>query len=46
MNALAGYVQTRNHGRVAFAFIVNKPGLDDEAVERTYDLALDQLSEY
>jgi D-alanyl-D-alanine carboxypeptidase/D-alanyl-D-alanine-endopeptidase (penicillin-binding protein 4) len=46
VNALAGYVQTRNHGRVAFAFIVNKPGLDDEAVERTYDLALDQLSEY
>jgi D-alanyl-D-alanine carboxypeptidase/D-alanyl-D-alanine-endopeptidase (penicillin-binding protein 4) len=46
VNALAGYVQTRAHGRVAFAFIVNKPGLDDEAVERTYDLALDQLSEY
>jgi D-alanyl-D-alanine carboxypeptidase/D-alanyl-D-alanine-endopeptidase (penicillin-binding protein 4) len=46
VNALAGYVQTRHHGRVAFAFVVNKPSLDDEAVERTYDLALDLLSEF
>lgn len=46
VNALAGYVQTRGHGRVAFAFIVNRPGLDDEGVERTYDLALDQLSAF
>jgi len=46
VNALAGYVQTRHHGRVAFSFIVNKPGLDDGAVERVYDLALDQLSEF
>ncbi|HXP94626.1 MAG TPA: D-alanyl-D-alanine carboxypeptidase [Candidatus Binatia bacterium] len=46
VNALAGYVQTRSHGRVAFAFIVNRPSLDDDAVERTYDRALDRLSEF
>lgn len=46
VNALAGYVQTRHHGRVSFSFIVNKPGLDDDAVQRVYDLALDQISEF
>jgi len=46
VDALAGYVQTRHHGRVAFAFIVNQAGVDDDAVERIYDLALDQLSEF
>jgi D-alanyl-D-alanine carboxypeptidase/D-alanyl-D-alanine-endopeptidase (penicillin-binding protein 4) len=46
VNALAGYVQTRNHGRIAFAFVVNEPGLDDGAVESTYDRALDRLSEF
>jgi serine-type D-Ala-D-Ala carboxypeptidase/endopeptidase (penicillin-binding protein 4) len=46
VNALAGYVQTRGHGRVAFAFIVNEPDLDDDAVEHAYDLALDRLSAF
>lgn len=47
VNALAGYVQTRNHGRVAFAFIVNEPtDVDDDAVQRVYDLALDQIAQF
>jgi D-alanyl-D-alanine carboxypeptidase/D-alanyl-D-alanine-endopeptidase (penicillin-binding protein 4) len=47
VNALAGYVQTRNHGRVAFAFIVNEPtDVDDDAVQHVYDLALDQIAQF
>ena len=44
VNALAGYVQTRRHGRVAFAFIVNDRRADDGAVERGIDKALDILA--
>jgi len=44
VNALAGYVQTRRHGRVAFAFIVNGSGADDDAVDDGIDRALDILA--
>lgn len=46
VDALAGYVQTRHHGRIAFSFIVNDPAASDAATEETYDRALDQLSEF
>jgi D-alanyl-D-alanine carboxypeptidase/D-alanyl-D-alanine-endopeptidase (penicillin-binding protein 4) len=45
VNALAGYVQTRHHGRVAFAIIVNDRRADDEPVDRGIDRALDLLSQ-
>jgi D-alanyl-D-alanine carboxypeptidase/D-alanyl-D-alanine-endopeptidase (penicillin-binding protein 4) len=45
VDSLAGYVQTRHHGRITFAFIVNDPAASDASVEETYDRALDQLSE-
>jgi D-alanyl-D-alanine carboxypeptidase/D-alanyl-D-alanine-endopeptidase (penicillin-binding protein 4) len=45
VNALAGYVQTRHHGRVAFAIVVNDRRADDEPVDRGIDRALDLLSQ-
>ena len=44
VNALAGYVQTRRHGRVAFAIIVNDPRADDGPVDAGIDRALDLLA--
>lgn len=44
VNALAGYVQTRHHGRVAFAIVVNDRRADDGPVDRGIDRALDLLS--
>jgi D-alanyl-D-alanine carboxypeptidase/D-alanyl-D-alanine-endopeptidase (penicillin-binding protein 4) len=44
VNALAGYVQTRRHGRVAFAFIINGSGADDGPVDDGIDRALDILA--
>lgn len=44
VNALAGYVQTRRHGRVAFAIIVNDRRADDGPVEIGIDRALDTLA--
>jgi len=44
VNALAGYVQTRHHGRVAFAFLVNGSGADDGPVDDGIDRALDILA--
>ncbi|MBV9438467.1 MAG: D-alanyl-D-alanine carboxypeptidase/D-alanyl-D-alanine-endopeptidase [Candidatus Eremiobacteraeota bacterium] len=44
VNALAGYVQTRGHGRVAFALLVNGRRADDRAVDRGIDAALDVLA--
>jgi D-alanyl-D-alanine carboxypeptidase/D-alanyl-D-alanine-endopeptidase (penicillin-binding protein 4) len=44
VNALAGYVQTRRHGRVAFAIIVNDRRADDGPVEIGIDRALDILA--
>ncbi len=44
VNALVGYVQTRRHGRVAFAFMVNDPRADDGPVDAGIDRALDVLA--
>lgn len=44
VNALVGYVQTRRHGRVAFAILVNDRRADDGTVYRGVDLALDILA--
>ena len=44
VNALTGYVQTRRHGRVSFAIIVNDRRADDGPVERGIDRALDLLA--
>ena len=44
VNARAGYVQTRRHGRVAFAFIINGSGADDGPVDDGIDRALDILA--
>jgi D-alanyl-D-alanine carboxypeptidase/D-alanyl-D-alanine-endopeptidase (penicillin-binding protein 4) len=44
VNALVGFVQTRNHGRVAFAFMVNDPRADDGPVDAGIDRALDVLA--
>jgi D-alanyl-D-alanine carboxypeptidase/D-alanyl-D-alanine-endopeptidase (penicillin-binding protein 4) len=44
VNALTGYVQTRRHGRVAFAIIVNDRRADDGPVETGIDRALDALA--
>jgi len=44
VNALAGFVQTRSHGRVAFAFMVNDPRADDGPVDAGIDHALDVLA--
>jgi D-alanyl-D-alanine carboxypeptidase/D-alanyl-D-alanine-endopeptidase (penicillin-binding protein 4) len=45
VNALVGYVQTRRHGRVAFAFMVNDPRADDGPVDEGIDRALDILAD-
>jgi D-alanyl-D-alanine carboxypeptidase/D-alanyl-D-alanine-endopeptidase (penicillin-binding protein 4) len=44
VNALAGYVQTRRHGRVAFAFMVNDVRADDGPVDEGINRALDVLA--
>ncbi len=44
VNALVGFVQTRRHGRVAFAFMVNDPRADDGPVDDGIDRALDILA--
>jgi D-alanyl-D-alanine carboxypeptidase/D-alanyl-D-alanine-endopeptidase (penicillin-binding protein 4) len=44
VNALVGFVQTRSHGRVAFAFMVNDPRADDGPVDAGIDRALDILA--
>ncbi|HEV2737744.1 MAG TPA: D-alanyl-D-alanine carboxypeptidase/D-alanyl-D-alanine-endopeptidase [Candidatus Elarobacter sp.] len=44
VNALTGYVQTRRHGRVAFAIVVNDRRADDGPVEQGIDRALDVLA--
>ena len=44
VNALTGYVQSRRHGRVAFAFIVNDRRADDGPVYDGIDRALDILA--
>jgi D-alanyl-D-alanine carboxypeptidase/D-alanyl-D-alanine-endopeptidase (penicillin-binding protein 4) len=44
VNALAGYVDTRHHGRVAFAILVNSPYADAGGVYDGVDAALDVLA--
>lgn len=44
VNALAGYVQTHHHGRVAFAIIVNDRRADDGPVDDGINAALDVLA--
>lgn len=44
VNALAGFVQTRRHGRVAFAILVNDRRADDGPVDEGIDNALDLLA--
>lgn len=46
VNGLAGVVQTRRHGRIAFAFLVNGPNCNAAAVYDQEDRALDALSEF
>ncbi|MBC5809835.1 MAG: D-alanyl-D-alanine carboxypeptidase/D-alanyl-D-alanine-endopeptidase, partial [Candidatus Eremiobacteraeota bacterium] len=46
VNALAGTVQTRSHGRVTFAFVVNDPRSESRAVYLAQDRALDLLAEF
>lgn len=44
VNALAGYVDTNRHGRVAFAILVNGRAADDGPVYDGVDAALDVLA--
>jgi D-alanyl-D-alanine carboxypeptidase/D-alanyl-D-alanine-endopeptidase (penicillin-binding protein 4) len=44
VNALAGFVQTRRHGRVAFAIIVNDARADDGPVDAGIDRTMDLLA--
>lgn len=44
VNALAGYVDTRRHGRVTFAVMVNDPRADDGPVDDGIDTMLDILA--
>jgi serine-type D-Ala-D-Ala carboxypeptidase/endopeptidase (penicillin-binding protein 4) len=44
VNALAGTVQTRGHGRVTFAFVVNGPYADADVITKETDRALDVLA--
>lgn len=44
VDALAGYVDTRHHGRVAFAILVNSPEADADGVYDGMDETLDVLA--
>lgn len=44
VNGLAGTVQTKHHGRIAFAFIVNDPRANADIVYAEEDRALDALA--
>ncbi|HYZ16747.1 MAG TPA: D-alanyl-D-alanine carboxypeptidase/D-alanyl-D-alanine-endopeptidase [Candidatus Acidoferrum sp.] len=44
VNALAGYVDTRRHGRVSFVIIVNGPNADGGGVYDGMDKALDDIA--
>ena len=44
VDALAGYVDTRRHGRVAFAILVNDSRADDGVVDDGIDSTLDILA--
>jgi D-alanyl-D-alanine carboxypeptidase/D-alanyl-D-alanine-endopeptidase (penicillin-binding protein 4) len=44
VNALAGYVVSRHHGRLAFAVLINDVRADDDAVDDGIDAMLDALA--
>jgi D-alanyl-D-alanine carboxypeptidase/D-alanyl-D-alanine-endopeptidase (penicillin-binding protein 4) len=46
VNGLAGIVQSRHHGRIAFDFVVNDPRADADVVTEEEDRALDALSDF
>ena len=46
VNALAGTVLTRKHGRIVFAFLTNAPNSESTVVYRAQDRALDTLSRF
>jgi D-alanyl-D-alanine carboxypeptidase/D-alanyl-D-alanine-endopeptidase (penicillin-binding protein 4) len=46
VDALAGYVDTHRHGRVAFAILVNDPRADDGLVDDGIDSTLDILATF
>jgi D-alanyl-D-alanine carboxypeptidase/D-alanyl-D-alanine-endopeptidase (penicillin-binding protein 4) len=46
VNALAGTLATRRHGRISFAFIVNGPRADADIVTVAEDRALDALADF
>jgi serine-type D-Ala-D-Ala carboxypeptidase/endopeptidase (penicillin-binding protein 4) len=46
VNALAGTVATRHHGRVAFAFLLNDPASEADVVGLAQDHALDALADF
>ena len=46
VNGLAGIVQSRHHGRIAFDFIVNDPRANADVVTEEEDRALDALSDF
>jgi serine-type D-Ala-D-Ala carboxypeptidase/endopeptidase (penicillin-binding protein 4) len=46
VDALAGYVDTHHHGRVAFAILVNDPRADDGTVDDGIDATLDVLASF
>jgi D-alanyl-D-alanine carboxypeptidase len=44
VNGLAGVVRTAHHGLVTFAFLVNDPNADADAVTNGQDAAMDALA--
>jgi len=46
VNGLAGVLQTKHHGRVTFAFIVNDPRANADVVYDEDDRALDALADF
>jgi D-alanyl-D-alanine carboxypeptidase/D-alanyl-D-alanine-endopeptidase (penicillin-binding protein 4) len=46
VNALAGVVTTRRHGRIAFDFVVNDPAAQADVVSKAQDTALDALADF
>ncbi|MBD5605008.1 MAG: D-alanyl-D-alanine carboxypeptidase/D-alanyl-D-alanine-endopeptidase [Candidatus Eremiobacteraeota bacterium] len=45
VNGLAGVVQTKHHGRVSFAFVVNSPNANAGVVYEEMDRALDAIAD-
>jgi len=44
VDALAGYVLSRRHGRISFAVLINGPGADNGAADGALDPMLDALA--